>query len=112
MLLSVVLGMEPEPVCVRACWANAGWSAKEGISGTEPERCRKAGCSLMGGMLGGMLGAMLLRRSPGVLGTVDGGGVGRRGCATIRAEGDRGGLLLDVGGVLEAGSSKVDAKTS
>lgn len=60
----------------------------------------------------GILGATLLRRSPETLGTVDGGGVGRRGCATVRVGGDRGGLTVVGGGVLDVGSSGTDSGSS
>ena len=45
---------------------------------------RKAGCS----SIDGMLEKILLRSA--TLGTVDGGGVGSKGCATMRRGGERG----------------------
>lgn len=77
-----------EMVCVSSwwrCWRKAGCWARLGTSGMGSEGfVRKAGCSSMDGMLE----KMLLRSA--TLGTVEGGGDGSRGWATMRRGGERG----------------------
>lgn len=79
-----------------------GCDSSDGMSGTDSRRVRKPGCSSMDGMLG----AMLLRWSQSV-GTVEGGGDGSRGMATVLLGGDAG--RAGTGDVRAMGSSETDA---
>jgi hypothetical protein len=103
-VLGVKLGIELEPVFVRLCAAKAGWSESNGISGTEEDGLWwEAGYEEVEG-------AVLLRRSLTRLGTVEGGGVGRSGCATVLEDGERGRLVFGGANVSSAGSSETDAE--